>query len=61
MNEAGFNFQLKESQTICCSVSPQPAPFAFFILPVQELYNSPMFPVQQTYSNSYICVLSSHF
>jgi len=37
MNEIGFNLQLKESQTVCCSVFLQPAPFACFILPVQEL------------------------
>lgn len=52
MNEAGFNFQLKESQTICCSVSPQPAPFAVFILSVQVLYNSTTSPVQQTFQTA---------
>lgn len=44
MNEPGFNFQLNESQTIWFSPSLQPVPFAFSILPLQELYNSPVLP-----------------
>lgn len=46
MNETGFNFQLKESHTICCPLSPQQIPCAFFFLPVEKLYNSPILPVQ---------------